>query len=54
MEVVQAFQARLEERKIITTCRYTKGDDIAAACGQLALQKASQTEPLVNLGAQNL
>jgi 23S rRNA (adenine2503-C2)-methyltransferase len=39
MEVVQAFQAALEERNIITTCRYTKGDDIAAACGQLALQK---------------
>ena len=54
MEVVHAFQARLEERKIITTCRYTKGDDIAAACGQLALQKASPKDSLVVLGAQNL
>lgn len=44
-DVVQAFQAALEERKIITTCRYTKGDDIAAACGQLALKKSEQDTP---------
>jgi 23S rRNA (adenine2503-C2)-methyltransferase len=24
---------------IVNTCRYTKGDDISAACGQLALQE---------------
>jgi 23S rRNA (adenine2503-C2)-methyltransferase len=39
-EAIKAFQNVLEERNIITTCRYTKGDDIAAACGQLALQKS--------------
>lgn len=40
-QTVTAFQNRLQERGIITTCRYTKGDDIAAACGQLALKKNS-------------
>ena len=35
---VKAFQAVLEGAYISTTCRYTKGDDIAAACGQLALR----------------
>jgi 23S rRNA (adenine2503-C2)-methyltransferase len=36
-EEVEAFRALLEEKKINTTWRYTKGKDIAAACGQLAL-----------------
>ena len=35
-----AFKDILEEGGLNTTWRYTKGDDIAAACGQLALQKA--------------
>lgn len=38
---VFAFRAILESKGIRTTWRYTKGDDIAAACGQLALQKPS-------------
>ncbi len=37
---VAEFREVLDSLKIINTCRYTKGDDIAAACGQLALQEA--------------
>ncbi len=36
---IQKFQEILERERLPNTCRYTKGDDIAAACGQLALQK---------------
>lgn len=36
---IEAFRATLVEAGINTTWRYTKGKDIAAACGQLALQK---------------
>lgn len=39
-EVIEDFRAVLEEAGINTTWRYTKGKDIAAACGQLALQKS--------------
>ncbi len=35
---IRSFRSILDERGIINTCRYTKGDDIAAACGQLALK----------------
>lgn len=35
---VEEFRRILQERGIETTWRYTKGDKIAAACGQLALQ----------------
>lgn len=38
-ESIEDFRAILEEAGINTTWRYTKGKDIAAACGQLALQK---------------
>ncbi|MEN9343640.1 MAG: ribosomal large subunit methyltransferase 2 [Chlamydiota bacterium] len=38
-ENIEAFRAVLEQAHIVTTWRYTKGKDIAAACGQLALQK---------------
>lgn len=37
-EVIEQFRDILEEADINTTWRYTKGKDIAAACGQLALQ----------------
>ena len=37
---INAFRDSLDRQGIINTCRYTKGDDIAAACGQLALQEA--------------
>ena len=33
---IAAFQKRLRDRDIVTTTRKTRGDDIAAACGQLA------------------
>ncbi len=35
---VEVFRKILDDHRINNTCRYTKGDDIAAACGQLALQ----------------
>ena len=37
---ISAFRDVLDDYEIVHTCRYTKGDDIAAACGQLALQEA--------------
>ncbi|MES2272667.1 MAG: 23S rRNA (adenine(2503)-C(2))-methyltransferase RlmN [Chlamydiota bacterium] len=36
---IEKFREILESADINTTWRYTKGKDIAAACGQLALQK---------------
>lgn len=38
-EAIHAFRTLLDQGGLRTTWRYTKGDDIAAACGQLALQK---------------
>ncbi len=38
-ERIVAFRQILDSARIINTCRYTKGVDIAAACGQLALQE---------------
>ena len=35
---IQEFREALDRNNITNTCRYTKGDDIAAACGQLANQ----------------
>ncbi len=46
-ERVVAFREILESKGIRATWRYTKGDDIAAACGQLALKKSSE---LTNFG----
>jgi 23S rRNA (adenine2503-C2)-methyltransferase len=40
-EAVEMFKEVLERKGIVTTWRYTKGKDIAAACGQLALKKES-------------
>jgi 23S rRNA (adenine2503-C2)-methyltransferase len=37
-ETIEGFRSVLEEAGINTTWRYTKGKDIAAACGQLAMQ----------------
>lgn len=36
-KVIKNFRSVLFGSRIVNTCRYTKGDDIAAACGQLAL-----------------
>jgi 23S rRNA (adenine2503-C2)-methyltransferase len=44
--VIEAFKQRLEDAGINATWRYTKGKDIAAACGQLAMQKPDAPEPL--------
>lgn len=38
-ETINIFRTFLEKQGISVTCRYRKGDDIAAACGQLALQQ---------------
>ncbi|MBS4168590.1 23S rRNA (adenine(2503)-C(2))-methyltransferase RlmN [Parachlamydia sp. AcF125] len=38
-KAIKQFRAVLFGAKIVNTCRYTKGEDIAAACGQLALQE---------------
>ena len=38
-EQIELFRNVLERKGIVTTWRYTKGKDIAAACGQLALKK---------------
>lgn len=38
-EIIENFRSILEASGIPTTWRYTKGKDIAAACGQLAMQK---------------
>lgn len=38
-EEIEAFRRILVDAGIVTTWRYTKGKEIAAACGQLALQK---------------
>lgn len=46
-KAIKEFRSVLYGCKIVNTCRYTKGDDIAAACGQLALQ---EKEKLVVLG----
>lgn len=37
---IEVFRQILTQGKIVNTCRYTKGVDIAAACGQLALQES--------------
>ena len=36
-ERIEAFVQALRDKNIIVTVRYTAGDDIAAACGQLAI-----------------
>jgi len=42
-ERVSAFAAVLQEGGIVTTVRKTRGDDIAAACGQLAGEVRDRT-----------
>ncbi len=38
---IETFREVLSSHEIVTTWRYTKGKDIAAACGQLALKEKS-------------
>ena len=42
-ERIAAFAAVLQEGGIVTTVRKTRGDDIAAACGQLAGEVQDRT-----------
>lgn len=42
---IEEFRAILESKGVVVTWRYTKGKDIAAACGQLALKK-KESSPL--------
>lgn len=43
-KAIKNFRTVLFGSKIVNTCRYTKGDDIAAACGQLALQEVQNKD----------
>jgi 23S rRNA (adenine2503-C2)-methyltransferase len=38
-ERIEAFVEALRDQNIVVTVRYTQGDDIAAACGQLAIME---------------
>jgi 23S rRNA (adenine2503-C2)-methyltransferase len=58
-KAIKDFRSVLFGCKIVNTCRYTKGNDIAAACGQLAMQEkmeqtsnppSSNDEGLINFG----
>ncbi|MGB8078201.1 MAG: 23S rRNA (adenine(2503)-C(2))-methyltransferase RlmN, partial [Gallionella sp.] len=43
-EAIQRFREVLMQADIVTTTRKTRGDDIAAACGQLAGQVQDRTK----------
>lgn len=47
-KAIKSFRTVLFGCRIPNTCRYTKGDDIAAACGQLAMQGKSDRLEVVN------
>ncbi|HVO06998.1 MAG TPA: 23S rRNA (adenine(2503)-C(2))-methyltransferase RlmN [Burkholderiaceae bacterium] len=49
-ERVAAFAAVLQQAGIVTTVRRTRGDDIAAACGQLAGEVRDRTRVAQRLG----
>jgi 23S rRNA (adenine2503-C2)-methyltransferase len=46
---VEAFAARLQEHGVVTTVRRTRGDDIDAACGQLAGEVQDRTDAVSRL-----
>jgi 23S rRNA (adenine2503-C2)-methyltransferase len=46
---VQAFARILNDAGIITTVRKTRGDDIDAACGQLAGDVKDRTKVMVRM-----
>jgi len=48
-ESIEIFRDILDRAGIETTWRYTKGKDIAAACGQLALQTKESLSPSLQL-----
>jgi 23S rRNA (adenine2503-C2)-methyltransferase len=41
-ETIEAFRDELKKNRITVTWRYTKGKDIAAACGQLAMHEKNK------------
>lgn len=47
-KAIKDFRSVLFGCKIVNTCRYTKGDDIAAACGQLAMQTPKTDKPVTS------
>jgi len=51
-DTIRAFQERLRKRDIVVTTRKTRGDDISAACGQLAGRVRDRVR--VRLGAKKV
>ena len=51
-QVIRQFQNRLRQHGLVATTRKTRGEDIDAACGQLAGKVSDRTR--VRLGAKNL
>ena len=51
MPRILAFQAKLKQSGVITTVRKTRGDDILAACGQLAGEVRARTRGLARTEA---
>jgi 23S rRNA (adenine2503-C2)-methyltransferase len=49
-EQVRAFAQRLSDAGIVTTVRRTRGDDIDAACGQLAGEVIDRTRRAARVG----
>lgn len=45
---IKQFRSVLFGSRIVNTCRYTKGDDIAAACGQLAMQETPKPLAIIS------
>ena len=53
-EAIQRFRDVLMQAGIVTTTRKTRGDDIAAACGQLAGQVQDRTRRTLNRSVENV
>ena len=53
-EQILAFQRRLSDAGIVTTIRKTRGDDIDAACGQLAGQIKDRTRRTIAIHAARM
>src|SRR5690606_40054026 len=51
-ERIKAFAQRLVDAGIVTTVRRTRGDDIDAACGQLAGEVQDRTKLRERMGAR--
>ena len=51
---IVAFQRRLSDAGIVTTIRKTRGDDIDAACGQLAGQIKDRTRRVITIQAAKM